>query len=142
LLSKKDGPTNGRRTLSLPGRTQSECLFAGNVTSVTRNSHMMMLNMKASLSSVTSVHFYQTTRRNISEDSILQVFYRLGVLGLRSQGPSHHHTLWIGYRCKAEYECVWKRLKCGTVCHRNSVLISFENLVLYLCVWVSIISRV
>jgi len=64
---------------------------------------MMTLNMESALSSVTSVHFHQTTRRHIPEDSILQVFYRLGVLGLRCQGPSRRHILCTGYRCKTEY---------------------------------------
>jgi len=59
---------------------------------------MMTLNMEASLSSVTSVHFYQTTRRNIPEGNILQVFYRLGVLELRCQDPSRRDTHCTGYR--------------------------------------------
>ena len=54
---------------------------------------MLTLNMEAALSSVTSVHFHQTTRRHIPEDSIIQVFYRLGVLGTRCQGLSRRHIL-------------------------------------------------
>jgi hypothetical protein len=64
---------------------------------------MMTLNMEAALSSVTSVNFYQNTRRHTPEDNIRQVFYRLGVLGLRFQGPIRRHILCTGYSYKAEY---------------------------------------